>query len=106
MTGLAHDRGLFVPDSLPSVSPTELEKWRSFSFPDLAVAVISKFVGDDQVPRENLEDIVKRSCAAFRNDEVTPVIEVGGHAILVRTFNVMSPFYDAIYTQQSLVVYH
>jgi len=82
MTGLAHDRGLFVPDSLPSVSPTELEKWRSFSFPDLAVAVISKFVGDDQVPRENLEDIVKRSCAAFRSDEVTPVIEVGGHAIL------------------------
>jgi len=82
MTGLAHDRGLFVPDSLPSVSMEELEKWRSFSYPELAVEVISKFVEEDQVPRANLEDIVKRSCAAFRSEEVTPVIEVGGHAIL------------------------
>lgn len=82
MRGLAHDRGLFVPDSLPTVSTEELESWRSFSFPDLAIAVISKFVGEDQVPKDKLEDIVKRSCAAFRSEEVTPVIEVGGHAIL------------------------
>jgi len=82
MTGLAHDRGLFVPDSLPSVSMEELEKWRSFSYPDLAVEVISKFVGEDQVPRAKLQDIVKRSCAAFRKEDVTPVIDVGGHAIL------------------------
>lgn len=82
MTGLAHDRGLFVPDNLPSVSAEELERWRSFSYPDLAVEVISKFVGEDQVPRANLEDIVKRSCGAFRHEDVTPVIEVNGHAIL------------------------
>jgi len=82
MTGLAHDRGLFVPDSLPKVSMDELEKWRAFSYSELAATVISKFVSDDQVPREKLEDIVKRSCAAFRVDDVTPVIDVNGHAIL------------------------
>jgi threonine synthase len=82
MTGLAHDRGLFVPDVLPTVSNEELESWRSLSYPDMAVEVISKFVGEDQVPRENLVDIVKRSCAAFRSEDVTPVIEVGGHAVL------------------------
>lgn len=82
MTGLAHDRGLFVPDSFPQVSKDELESWRSLSYADLAVQVISKFVGEDQVPRAKLEDIVKRSCGAFRSEEVTPVIEVGGHAIL------------------------
>lgn len=82
MTGLAHDRGLFVPDSFPEVTKEEIESWRSLSYADLSVQVISKFVGEDQVPRAKLEDIVKRSCAAFRNDEVTPVIEVGGHAVL------------------------
>ena len=84
MQGLAHDRGLFVPDSLPSVTSAELESWRSLSFPDLAVKVISKFVKEDQVPLAKLEEIVKRSCGAFRSPEVTPVIPVGGHYVLVR----------------------
>lgn len=83
MQGLAHDRGLFVPDSMPSVSEEELSQWRSYSYPELAVAVISKFVGEDQVPGVNLKDIVTRSCAAFRSPEVTPVVEVGGHHVLV-----------------------
>jgi threonine synthase len=90
MTGLAHDRGLFVPDSIPTVSKEELEAWRCLSYPDLAVKVISKFVDEDQVPAEKLEDIVKRACAAFRHEDVTPVIDVGGHAILVSYGNFRS----------------
>eukprot|EP00559_Dactyliosolen_fragilissimus_P007470 CAMPEP_0184870238 /NCGR_PEP_ID=MMETSP0580-20130426/36887_1 /TAXON_ID=1118495 /ORGANISM="Dactyliosolen fragilissimus" /LENGTH=518 /DNA_ID=CAMNT_0027372219 /DNA_START=51 /DNA_END=1607 /DNA_ORIENTATION=- len=82
MQGLAHDRGLFVPDSFPTVTKEELQAWRPLSYSDLAVEVISKFVGEDDVPRANLVDIVKRSCAAFRSDEVTPVIEVNGHHVL------------------------
>jgi len=86
MKGLAHDRGLFIPDSIPTVTPEELESWRSLSYPDLAVEVIAKFVGEDQVPRKKLEDIVKRSCASFRAEDVTPVVEKGGHYILVSIY--------------------
>ena len=83
MTGLAHDRGLFVPDSIPSVSNEELESWRNLSYPDMATKVISKFVKEDQVPADKLADIIKRSCAAFRHEDVTPIVNVGGHAVLV-----------------------
>jgi threonine synthase len=83
MTGLAHDKGLFVPDTIPTVTQDELESWRGLAFPDLAINVISKFVKEDQVPTEKLDDIVRRSCAAFRSEEVTPVVTVGGHRILV-----------------------
>lgn len=83
MQGLAHDKGLFVPDSIPVVSPAELEEWRSLPFADLACNVIAKFVQEDQVPAAELTDIIKRSCAAFRSHEVTPLVNVGGHAILV-----------------------
>ena len=83
MTGLAHDRGLFVPDSFPTVEKEELESWRGLSYSDLAVKVISKFVKEDQVPLEKLTDIVKRSCAAFNHDDATPVLNVGGHHVLV-----------------------
>lgn len=84
MQGLARDRGLFVPDEMPTVTPSELASWRSLSYPDLAVQVISKFVKDDQVPFDKLSDIVHRSCAAFRSPEVTPLVEVNGHHVLVR----------------------
>mmetsp|Transcript_27353 Transcript_27353/g.33130 ORF Transcript_27353/g.33130 Transcript_27353/m.33130 type:complete len:514 (-) Transcript_27353:145-1686(-) len=82
MTGLAHDRGLFVPDSFPSVSKEELASWKGLSYADLAVEVIGKFVKDDQVPRKDLERIVTTSCASFRTEEVTPVVKVGDHYIL------------------------
>jgi len=84
MQGLARDRGLFVPDSIPSVAPKELESWRKLGYADLAVAVIAKFVKPDQVPSPKLREIVHSSCAAFSHKDVTPVVNVGGHAILVR----------------------
>jgi len=82
MRGLAHDKGLFVPDSIPTVSLDELESWRSLSYADLAAEVIAKFVKDDEVPRDKLNDIVKRSCAAFSSEEVTPLVKVDGHYVL------------------------
>jgi Threonine synthase N terminus len=84
MTGLARDRGLFVPDEIPKVTVEEVESWRELPFADVAINVISKFVEDDQVPREKLDDIVRRSCAAFRHEDVTPVVDVAGHQVLVR----------------------
>ena len=84
MTGLAHDKGLFVPDTMPTVTPQELEEWKDLGYSDLAVNVIRKFVKEDQVPLAKLQDIVKRSCDAFRHEEVTPVVKVGGHYIMVR----------------------
>ena len=85
MRGLAHDKGLFVPDEFPLVSKEELESWRSLTYADLSIAIISKYVGEDQVPRKVLEDIVHRSCQAFRSSpDVTPIVHVGGHAVLVR----------------------
>ena len=53
------------------------------SYADLATEVIGKFVCDDEVPRDVLAGIVKKSCGAFRSDEVTPLVKVDGHYILV-----------------------
>jgi len=86
LQGLAHDRGLFVPDEIPTVSKEELNAWRSLSFADLAVQVLRKFVQDDQIPLNDLQRIVEKSCAAFTHKDVTPVVQVGGHAVLVRIY--------------------
>ena len=86
MIGLANDKGLFIPDTIPQVSEKELQTWRTQykdNFPALAIAILSKFVQDDQVPFDQLQSIIERSCASFRHSDVTPVVSVGGHSILV-----------------------
>jgi len=82
MRGLAHDKGLFVPDVMPTVTLNEIESWRSLSYAEMSIKVISKFVKEDQVPRDVLADIITRSCNAFRHKDVTPTKEVGGHYVL------------------------
>ena len=87
MIGLANDKGLFIPDSIPQVSHEEIQIWRTQykdNFPALAIAILSKFIKEDQVPYDQLQSIIQRSCASFRHLDVTPVVSVGGHSILVR----------------------
>lgn len=86
LQGLARDRGLFVPDTIPTLEQGELESWRSMSFPQLTVQILQKFIGDDQVPRADLERIVHTSCDSFRHSNVTPVKMVNGHAVLVSNY--------------------
>ena len=38
MTGLAPDRGLFVPESIPQVTAAQLEQWKNLSFQDECLA--------------------------------------------------------------------
>ncbi len=44
--GLAADGGLFVPDSLPSLSKKEIEKMCGMTYPERAATVLSKFLTD------------------------------------------------------------
>jgi hypothetical protein len=93
MQGLAKDRGLFVPDTIPTITDTELQQWKDLSYAQVAVNVIAKFVQEDQVPTKVLQDIVTKSCAAFSAPDVTPLVTVHGHSILVRLINVARSFF-------------
>ena len=59
--GLAADGGLFVPDSLPSLTREEIEAMCSMSYPERAATVLSKFL-TDYTYDELLEDCKKAYC--------------------------------------------
>ncbi|GMH48745.1 hypothetical protein TrVE_jg7957 [Triparma verrucosa] len=82
MSGLAHDKGLFVPDEIPKVDMSEVETWRSLSYADMSTELLSKYIGSDEIPKEDLRRIITTAMSAFRHEEVTPVIKVGGHYVL------------------------
>jgi threonine synthase len=68
LEGLAPDGGLYVPESFPKA---DLAAWRSLSYPDLAVAIVSRFM--DDIP--DLESIVRATYTkeVFGSDDITPL---------------------------------
>ena len=61
--GLAPDGGLVVPQAYPRFDADELGRLRALSYPELASAIIGRFV--DDIPREELDALIRR---AYRAD--------------------------------------
>jgi threonine synthase len=57
MGGMNASGGLFMPESLPSLTGDDLDRLRGAPFPELAFAVVSPFVGDE-IPKNDLREIV------------------------------------------------
>ncbi len=80
MAGLAADGGLFLPDPVPAVDESTLERWAGLSYPRLAAEVIGMFT-DDLDPAV-LAGLLDRSYAVFTHPEVTPLVDCGGFHVL------------------------
>jgi len=83
LEGLAPDGGLAVPQAYPRLSAEELASLRRLSYPDLALAILGRFIGD--IPTAALRDIIRRTYNAgtFGSDDITPLstLEPGLHLL-------------------------
>lgn len=84
LSGLAPDGGLVMPETYPAFSRSELAKLRQMSYPDLAFAILSRFI--DDIPARVLRDIIRRTYTAevFRSEEITPLHTLSDGVHLLR----------------------
>ena len=54
LTGLAPDGGLYVPQSLPSISKSQLKSWAGLSYPSMAEKVLRLFIDEEEISTEDL----------------------------------------------------
>ena len=73
--GLASDGGLFVPESIPSVSLEEISELAKKSYPEIAATILSKFLSD-YTYEELLEDAQKAYCKESFPDGAAPVKKI------------------------------
>ncbi len=80
LEGLAPDGGLYVPQSYPIVTTQELDRWRSLSYAELALEILTKFA--DDIAETDLRALVEKTYtpAVYRNvrkgdvfDAITPL---------------------------------
>jgi threonine synthase len=60
LNSLPPDKGLYLPESLPMISPELLERLPSLSFPQVALEIAQLMLGDD-IPREILVKLVSEA---------------------------------------------
>lgn len=72
LTGLAPDRGLYVPETIPILP----EGWERWTYAEAVAGSLSLFGADDPA------DIAAEAATAFTHPEVAPLVAVGDRAIL------------------------
>eukprot|EP00730_Choanoeca_flexa_P007340 TRINITY_DN12316_c0_g1_i6.p1 TRINITY_DN12316_c0_g1~~TRINITY_DN12316_c0_g1_i6.p1 ORF type:complete len:943 (+),score=233.23 TRINITY_DN12316_c0_g1_i6:115-2829(+) len=89
MNGLAPDGGLYVPHEVPKLDADTIASWRGLTFQQLAVKVMSQFIGHNEIPTGTLTSLVERSYATFTSAHVTPLIKLdsSGQAYLLEQFH-------------------
>ena len=78
LTGLAPDGGLYIPESLPAITPQQLQSWKQLSYSELAFEIIRIFV-DGAIPDAKLQAMIDASYATFSHPDVAPLTHLYGN---------------------------
>ncbi|KAJ5510449.1 Tryptophan synthase beta subunit-like PLP-dependent enzymes superfamily [Penicillium expansum] len=87
LQGLASDGGLFIPEKIPSLPESWETEWCDLSFEDLALEIMSLYISTDEIPREDLKNIINKSYSTFRHPERTPSVLLEKNLYLLELFH-------------------
>ncbi len=86
LAGLARDGGLYVPESWPHFSAAEIRAMRGLAYPDLAVRLLTPFLGGEISP-EIFTRLAREAYATFRHEAVCPLVQLGPNAFVLELFH-------------------
>ena len=82
--GLAPDGGLFLPETLPDITP-RLKGWENLSYAQLCTEFMGIFATD--IPADVLEGIVRRSYAHFTHPDIAPLEKLDEKTYVLELFH-------------------
>lgn len=86
-SGFAPDGGMFMPESVPKLSPDTLRGWVELPYTKLVVEVASLFVPTQLIPREDLEVLVAEALSGFSVPEVVRIISLKDRLTVLELFH-------------------
>jgi len=84
-TGLAPDGGLFLPESLPQFSASELVRLAPLGYPALCFEFLRRFATD--LPEPTLRSLIDRSYATFTHPEIAPLVRLQDDLSVLELFH-------------------
>src|SRR3984957_4776898 len=86
LAGLAPDGGLYLPQSWPQFSASEIAGFKGMRYQDVAFTVLSKFTAGSFSDAE-LRDAVEAAYADFDAPDIAPLVEIGDGRYLLELFH-------------------
>jgi threonine synthase len=86
LAGLARDGGLYVPEIWPTFTPEDLRAMRGLSYVDLAVKVMTPFLGG-RVTESEFAPLVRDAYAGFDHAAVTPLVQLDQSTWVMELFH-------------------
>jgi len=86
LTGLASDGGLYVPQSLPTISEATFRQWQSLPYDALAIEVMWPFV-EGSMARETFDAMVRDAYRLFRHTAIAPSKQLTHDTWLLELFH-------------------
>ncbi|KAL0946184.1 hypothetical protein HGRIS_012445 [Hohenbuehelia grisea] len=87
LTGLASDGGLYIPEHIPQLPSDWQTQWKSYSFQELSVAVLSLYISPEEISPSDLRSLVQKSYSTFRHPDVTPLKRLGDKSFILELFH-------------------
>jgi len=87
LTGLAPNGGLYIPEHIPILPDNWQTEWKSHSFIDLSVEILSLYISDQEISRAELRSLVERSYKTFRHPDVTPLKKLNDRLFVLELFH-------------------
>ncbi len=86
LTGLARDGGLYVPESIPTMSHAEIAGLAGQSYEQVAFTVMRPFIGDSFTDEE-FREIIQKAYAGFGHEARAPLVQLGANHFLLELFH-------------------
>ncbi len=86
MTGLARDGGLYVPQSVPVLSRSEIAAMAGLSYEEIAFRVMWPFLGDTFAPDE-FRGLIAKAYAGFGHAARAPLVQLAPNHFLLELFH-------------------
>jgi threonine synthase len=86
LAGLAHDGGLYVPQSWPALTPETIAGFAGKPYAEVVGEAIAPFVGDS-LPRADLARMAREAYDTFRHPAVAPLTQLGPNLFALELFH-------------------
>ncbi len=86
MTGLARDGGLYVPETVPTLTHAQIAAMAGQSYEDIAFAVMWPFLGDTFAADE-FRGLIAKAYAGFSHAARAPLVQLGPNHHLLELFH-------------------
>ncbi|WP_131195139.1 threonine synthase [Lichenihabitans psoromatis] len=86
LAGLARDGGLYVPETVPVLTPSTIASFAGRPFVEVIETVISPFATDAFDPA-NLRRMIETAYATFRHPAVTPLVQLDTNLFVLELFH-------------------